>query len=185
MPKLEGIISSFDTLLKAKELKAEGFQRGKFYGIVTRLTNSEGNYIFSDDNGNPVTIDDKFPFQLFYICTQSADNPRNPDPVTSDTIYSMTAFVYYDKRKISVSKFDLNHMIRRMLQENLKPSNVTDSGVSSVRFNYLSSNYDSSQIAQQNFSKDKKLDVNNILFTISFTVIVTAMKGCELCVTCN
>lgn len=184
MPKLEGIIDAFNYVLKTKELTAQAFQLGKFNGIVTRITDSEGKITFSDDNGNQITVDDKNPFQCFYTCLTSQDDATLIDTHKSRTIYSMLMYVYYNKKRLSVSKFDLNYMIRRNMLVELPKSASNNSGVSSVQFRYINSNYDSTQISTNSFG-GKIFDPSNVIFTIAFNVIVTANKTCELCVNCN
>lgn len=190
MPKIKEIVQVINDRLMTGPLKGRNFQRGQFYGLATSLVKDDGAVVpCMVDSFVPidVTVNDQYPFQIYHK-NATASYPQVP---ASDfgrlnvSSYAMTAVVYFDAEVFGMTSQDMAYMIRSELSRAFTPAEIGSSGLNTVQLVANSANFNSQDVFKVEYPNyPYQLDGNERMFTVNYTVTVTAQMGCIACENC-
>lgn len=186
MPKLKQITQIINDRLMASPFKGRNFQRGQFYTLATTVVNSEGNSIPVLEGAGveiDLTITDKYPFFLYHRNTTSAFS--NSDFGNINTVYNMTAVIFYDNSVFQVIPQDMAYMFASIVTGAFTPSELGQAGLSSVVMQALNANTDTQRVFENEYPNYLyQFDQNKRMISINYSITVNAKLSCVSCENC-
>ena len=198
MSDIKLIVNYINTQLQTNSFVGKPFQKGRFSGLAELVkktgdeeTNEFTTPIILDDtgaDGTGVTINDKFPFELYHRITgqktEDLESEENfGDGVEKLLTFEMALILFADR---SIMEIEASEFITALSLD--IPTNIKATSLSGAQFNNCSIIFDEintnqSEVLTQEYGR-KDLNIKQSYVTISFNYKIELIyaKGCfELC----
>lgn len=196
MAKEAQIVTQINADLIANQFGSKKFQKGRFSGIAELVTKKDGDTrqavpVIVDNAGNEtiLSVDDKYPFELYHRHTGSTVEPLDSseqygDRVIRKEIAQMIMVIIGDRTRLKVTKEEIITGIMLGMPLELGSTFLTANSLDNVNIvpGDFNLNKEDAWTAEYN-TEEILVKPEMIFFTMAYAIETQAKVGCiDLCV---
>ncbi len=192
MAKLHQIVTQINTNLTQGQFSSKRFQKGRVSGIAELIVSVDNDQrqtipVIVDNNGDTtkLTIDDRFPFQLYHRHLSSTmtevDDDFGDRQVREETA-SMLLVIMGDRERLKLNKEDIITGISLGMPEELGQAFLTTNSLVSVNIIQGEFNLNKEDVWTSEFNTEVMIKPADIFFSLNYSILTRTWTTCiEIC----